>query len=100
MAARPPAAVAFALGLKVARELLQMRRPLAGSELPDVTVPDGISLRTYRGHQDDAELLRVNNAAFAWLWQAQESERIHPVDANLRVMMLNAFFYVNFESAH
>jgi hypothetical protein len=42
----------------------------------------------------------LNNAAFAWLWQAQESERIHPVDANLRVMMLNAFFYVNFESAH
>ncbi len=59
-------AVASALGLKTARELLQMRRPLAGSELPDVSVPDGVSLRTYRGHQDDAELLRVNNAAFAW----------------------------------
>lgn len=62
----PAQAVAAALGLKVARELLQMRRPLSGSELPEVSVPDGISLRTYRGHQDDAELLRVNNAAFAW----------------------------------
>lgn len=48
------------------RELLQMRRPLAGTDLPEVTVPGGVSLRTYRGHQDDAELLRVNNAAFSW----------------------------------
>lgn len=59
-------AVAAALKLRVARELLQMRRPLASPDLPDVVVPDGISLRTYRGHQDDDELLRVNNAAFAW----------------------------------
>nr|WP_245865264.1 mycothiol synthase [Rhodococcus kyotonensis] len=62
----PARAVASSLGLTVARELLQMRRPLASPELPDVVVPDGVSLRTYRGHQDDAELLRVNNAAFAW----------------------------------
>jgi mycothiol synthase len=58
--------VARALGLTVARELLQMRRAAAEPELPDVVVPQGISLRTYRGHQDDAELLRVNNAAFSW----------------------------------
>lgn len=62
----PARAVASKLGLTVARELLQMRRPLASPELPDVVVPEGISLRTYRGHQDDSELLRVNNAAFAW----------------------------------
>jgi mycothiol synthase len=62
----PARAVASHLGLHVARELLQMRRPLAAPELPDVVVPDGVSLRTYRGHQDDAELLRVNNAAFSW----------------------------------
>jgi mycothiol synthase len=62
----PAHAVAAALGLKVARELLQMRRPLEAPELPDVVVPEDVSLRTYRGHQDDAELLRVNNAAFAW----------------------------------
>ena len=58
--------VAAHLELKVVRELLQMRRGAAGSALPDVVVPDDISLRTYRGHQDDAELLRVNNAAFSW----------------------------------
>ncbi|NIL75186.1 mycothiol synthase [Rhodococcus sp. B10] len=62
----PARAVASNLGLEVARELLQMRRPLAAPELPDVVVPEGVSLRTYRGHQDDAELLRVNNAAFSW----------------------------------
>jgi mycothiol synthase len=62
----PAQAVANALGLEIARELLQMRRPLGAPELPDVVVQDGISLRTYRGHQDDAELLRVNNSAFSW----------------------------------
>ncbi|MCJ0891687.1 mycothiol synthase [Rhodococcus sp. ARC_M5] len=58
--------VAARLGLTVVRELLQMRRAAAHPDLPDVVVPDGITLRTYRGHQDDAELLRVNNAAFSW----------------------------------
>jgi mycothiol synthase len=59
-------AVAGRLGLGVARELWQMRRPLATPELPELTVPDGILLRTYAGPADDAELLRVNNAAFDW----------------------------------
>lgn len=58
--------VAGRLGLKVVRELLQMRRASDHPDLPDVVVPEGISLRTYRGPQDDAELLRVNNAAFSW----------------------------------
>lgn len=57
-------ATAAALGLVVARELLQMRRPL--TDLPAVTVPDGVRIDTYDGPADDAELLRVNNAAFAW----------------------------------
>jgi mycothiol synthase len=57
-------ATAAALGLAVARELLQMRRPL--TDLPPTTVPDGVRIRTYSGPTDDAELLRVNNAAFAW----------------------------------
>ncbi len=60
----PARATAAALGLMVVRELLQMRRPL--TELPPVTVPDGVHIRTYSGRADDAELLRVNNAAFAW----------------------------------
>jgi mycothiol synthase len=60
----PARAAAAALGLVVVRELLQMRRPLTG--LPPVTVPDGVQITTYSGPDDDAELLRVNNAAFAW----------------------------------
>ncbi len=63
-----PAAKALAagLGLATARELWQMRRSLATPELPELVVPDGLVLRTYTGPADDAELLRVNNAAFAW----------------------------------
>ncbi|KUI37660.1 mycothiol synthase [Mycobacterium sp. IS-1496] len=57
-------ATARALGLQVVRELLQMRRPL--TDLPPVTVADGVRLATYSGPGDDRELLRVNNSAFAW----------------------------------
>ncbi|WP_433599926.1 mycothiol synthase [Nocardia sp. CA-135953] len=64
---RPAAqALAARLGLRVARELWQMRRSLATPELPELVVPEGTALRTYEGAADDAELLRVNNAAFAW----------------------------------
>jgi mycothiol synthase len=57
-------ATAAALGLVVVRELLQMRRPL--TDLPPVTIPEGVRITTYSGPGDDAELVRVNNAAFAW----------------------------------
>jgi mycothiol synthase len=60
----PARATAAALGLVVARELLQMRRPLI--DLPPATVPAGVRITTYSGPADDAELLRVNSAAFAW----------------------------------
>jgi mycothiol synthase len=60
----PARATARALGLTAVRELLQMSRPLA--DLPPVTVPAGVRIDTYRGPDDDAELLRVNNTAFAW----------------------------------
>jgi mycothiol synthase len=60
----PARATAAALGLVVVRELLQMRRPL--TDLPPVSVPVGVRITTYSGPADDAELLRVNNAAFAW----------------------------------
>ena len=61
-----PAAKALAakLGLHAVRELVQMRRPLAGVTHPGV--PRGVSIRTYGGSHDDPELLRVNNAAFSW----------------------------------
>jgi mycothiol synthase len=57
-------ATAAALGLTSVRELLQMRRSLR--DVPAAIVPDGVVVRTYRGTDDDAELLRVNNAAFSW----------------------------------
>jgi len=60
----PARATAAALGLVVVRELLQMRRTLA--DLPPVTVDEGVRITTYSGPGDDAELLRVNNVAFAW----------------------------------
>ncbi|OBF69596.1 mycothiol synthase [Mycobacterium sp. 852002-51971_SCH5477799-a] len=61
----PARATAAALGLTPVRELMQMRRSLRG--LPD-TVPSvpGVKIRTYEGGADDAELLRVNNAAFSY----------------------------------
>jgi mycothiol synthase len=58
------AATAAALGLRPVRELMQMRRSLR--DLPAVEPRDDIRIRTYAGAADDAELLRVNNAAFAW----------------------------------
>ncbi|MGN2641827.1 mycothiol synthase [Nocardia takedensis] len=59
-------AVAARLGLLTARELWQMRRSLVTPELPELLVPAGLTLRTYAGPADDAEVLRVNNAAFSW----------------------------------
>jgi mycothiol synthase len=56
-------ATASALGLVPVRELIQMRRSL--HDITEPAMPDGISIRTYAGTTDDAELLRVNNAAFA-----------------------------------
>lgn len=59
----PARATASALGLVKVRELVQMRCSLR--EIPDPVIPNGVRVRTYRGTADDAELLRVNNAAFA-----------------------------------
>ncbi|BBZ41650.1 mycothiol synthase [Mycobacterium conspicuum] len=61
----PPAeATASALGLVPVRKLVQMRRSLRG--VPEPRIPAGVRIRTYAGTTDDAELLRVNNAAFAY----------------------------------
>jgi mycothiol synthase len=59
----PARATASALGLEPVRELVQMRRSLR--DVAEPRVPDGVRIRTYAGSADDAELLRVNNAAFA-----------------------------------
>ncbi|WP_078291700.1 mycothiol synthase [Mycobacterium sp. D16R24] len=57
-------ALAAKLGLVALRRLHQMRRPL--SDLPVVSAGTGVVIRHYAGPQDDSDLLRVNNAAFAW----------------------------------
>jgi mycothiol synthase len=60
----PAAAVLAARhGLRRARELWVMRR-LAGEPLPELVVPDGVTVRGYRDDDRD-EVLRVNAAAFA-----------------------------------
>ncbi|MBC7304403.1 MAG: mycothiol synthase [Nocardia sp.] len=59
-------ALAASLGLATARELWQMRRSLVTPELPELEIPEDLIVRTYAGLLDDLELLRVNNAAFAW----------------------------------
>lgn len=64
-----PGAVALAsvMGLQKRRELLQLRRPVGkGHDLPELVVDPTVTLRTYAGSSDDAEILRVNNAAFDW----------------------------------
>ncbi|WP_231373484.1 mycothiol synthase [Nocardia sp. 348MFTsu5.1] len=59
-------ALAAASGLTSKRQLLQLRRPLPDPALPELVVPADLVLRTYAGPSDDAEILRVNNVAFAW----------------------------------
>lgn len=57
-------ALATALDLRAVRELIQMRRNLR--DCPEFYIPPHVSVRGYRGPDDTAELLRVNNIAFAW----------------------------------
>ncbi|BBF99313.1 MULTISPECIES: mycothiol synthase [Pseudonocardia] len=62
-------ALAEARGYRRDRVLWQMRRPLTGPDapaLPGIELPDGVILRSFVPGQDDAEFLRVNNAAFDW----------------------------------
>jgi len=79
----PARATAAALGLVSVRELVQMRRPLR--DIPEPQIPAGVSVRAYAGTADDAELLRVNNAAFAthpeqggWTTAQLEERRAEP----------------------
>ncbi|MFT4125458.1 MAG: mycothiol synthase [Gordonia sp. (in: high G+C Gram-positive bacteria)] len=60
------AALAATLGLSRRRELRQLRREGSSATLPDLVVGENVILRTYAGAADDAEILRVNNAAFDW----------------------------------
>ncbi|GAA4786945.1 mycothiol synthase [Streptomyces ziwulingensis] len=57
--------LAQVLGLTLFRELRQMRRPLAGLDLPDPVFPQGVTVRAFVPGQDDTAWLAVNAAAFA-----------------------------------
>jgi mycothiol synthase len=56
--------LAATLGFTRVRDLWQMRRSLH-AELPQVDVPDGVRLRSFRPGEDDQAWLRVNARAFA-----------------------------------
>lgn len=58
-------ALAARHGFTRARVLWQMRRSLL-APLADVPLPPEVRLRTFVVGQDEAEFLRVNNAAFDW----------------------------------
>ncbi len=58
-------AVAERMDMDVRRELLQLSRRLDGPALPELRVPEGITIRRFRDG-DESGLLRVNNAAFSW----------------------------------
>ncbi len=46
--------LAQSLGMTLFRELRQLRRSLAGLELPDPVLPDGVTVRAFRPGEDDA----------------------------------------------
>jgi mycothiol synthase len=62
-----PAAAALAAseGFERVRALFQMRRPFDGDPLPEVSVPDGVRIRTFEVGRDEEAWLRVNGRAFA-----------------------------------
>ncbi|MDA0632698.1 mycothiol synthase [Nonomuraea sp. MCN248] len=57
-------ALAASLGLARARSLWQMRRSLY-APIPEATLPEGVTLRTFVPGQDEEAWLKVNAAAFA-----------------------------------
>jgi mycothiol synthase len=63
-----PGAVRLAekYGFRRARALWQMRRNLDEPPLAPPQLPEGVRLRSFVVGKDEAEFLRVNNAAFDW----------------------------------
>ncbi|MFI8854033.1 mycothiol synthase [Streptomyces sp. 891-h] len=57
--------LAQSLGMTLFRELRQLRRPLAGLDLPEPSLPEGVTIRAFRPGEDDAAWLALNAAAFA-----------------------------------
>lgn len=75
----PTTTLAARLGFEIQRELAFMSRPM--DHIPrEPNVPEGVTFRAYRPGIDDAEFLRVNNAAFDGHpenggWDAEEFEQ-------------------------
>jgi len=63
-ASEQAAALAASLGFRRSRILLQMRRSLT-APLPDVVLPEGVQLRTFRPGEDEQAWTQLNNRAFA-----------------------------------
>lgn len=83
----PSAAVlALDLGFTRARELWQLRRPLAGT-LAEPALPAGVVLRTFRPGADDEAWLAVNRRAFA-----EHPEQGRWTAADLSVRMAEPWF--------
>ncbi|MGP4109964.1 mycothiol synthase [Streptomyces sp. 4N509B] len=57
--------LAQAMGLTLFRELRQLRRPLGGLQLPEPTLPPGVTVRGFVPGEDDEAWLSVNAAAFS-----------------------------------
>ncbi|MER7417899.1 mycothiol synthase [Micromonospora peucetia] len=75
------AALAVDLGLRRARVLWQLRRPLT-APIPDPGLPDGVTLRAFRPGADDDEWLALNARAFA---EHPEQGRWSPADLRVRL---------------
>jgi mycothiol synthase len=57
--------LAQTLGMRMFRELRQLRRPLSPLDIAEPTYPAGVTVRTFVPGRDDAAWLAVNAAAFA-----------------------------------
>ncbi|MCX4389233.1 mycothiol synthase [Micromonospora peucetia] len=75
------AALAVDLGLRRARVLWQLRRPLT-APIPDPGLPDGVTLRAFQPGVDDDEWLALNARAFA---EHPEQGRWSPADLRVRL---------------
>jgi mycothiol synthase len=80
------AALALDLGFERARELWQLRRPMA-APLPELHLPAGVSLRAFRPGEDDEAWLTVNRRAFA-----DHPEQGRWTQDDLRVRMSEPWF--------
>ncbi|SCL63311.1 mycothiol synthase [Micromonospora citrea] len=75
------AALGVDLGLRRARVLWQLRRPLT-APIPETRLPDGVTLRAFRPGEDDDAWLALNARAFA---EHPEQGRWSPADLRVRL---------------